>query len=107
MPTNATSILENIAASIEGAKLSKMFGCPCIKSPNGKACVLVWHDSLVVKPPKEDVEGLLKNGYEMFSPMEGGRAMNGWLVIPAEHSAKWQKLSEDAYEYVSALPKNK
>jgi hypothetical protein len=103
MATKAEDLFQKIGTSIPGAKLSKMFGCPCIKSPNGKASACIWKDSLVVKPPKDSVEDLLKSGYEMFAP-GGGRAMNGWVVIPPAQSAKWKGLMEEAYEYVAALP---
>ncbi len=103
----ALQAFEEIVAAIPDAKLSKMFGCPCIKSPNGKASSLIWQEKLVMKPPKDMVEDLLRSGYEMFAPMEGGRAMNGWIVIPKEQAAKWKGFVEDAYDYVNSLPKNK
>jgi hypothetical protein len=106
MATKAEEMFQKIGASIPDAKVSKMFGCPCIKSPNGKASVLLWRDNLVVKPPKESLEDMLKSGYEMFTPAEG-KSMNGWVVIPTAQSAKWKKLAEEAYDYVSALPANK
>ncbi len=107
MTKNALTIFEELAEAIPGAKLSKMFGCPCIKSPNGKASSLIWQDCLVVKPPKDTLEDLLRSGFPMFAPMEGGRAMNGWVVVPIEQSEKWKALAEDAYEYVNTLPANK
>jgi len=105
MAAKAEELFQKIGTSIPDAKLSKMFGCPCIKSPNGKASAALWRDNLIVKPPKESLEDLLKSGYEMFAPMEGGRPMNGWIVVPIEQSAKWKKMAEEAYEYVAALPK--
>lgn len=103
MAIKADEQFQKIGTSIPDAKLSKMFGCPCIKSPNGKASVLLWRENLVVKPPKELLEDLLKSGYEMFTPAEG-KSMNGWIVIPTAQSAKWKKFAEEAYEYVAALP---
>ena len=107
MSSKAEKQFQEICTSIPDAKLSKMFGCPCIKSPNGKASAALWKDNLIVKPPKETLEDLLRSGYEMFAPMEGGRAMNGWIVVPPAQSARWKKFAEDAYEYVAALPAKK
>jgi hypothetical protein len=103
MASKAESLFEEIGGGIPDAKLSKMFGCRCIKSPNGKASVLLWRENLVVKPPKESLEGLLKSGYEMFTPAEG-KSMNGWIVIPRDQSAKWKNFAQEAYEYVATLP---
>lgn len=106
MATKAEELFQRIGASIPDAKVSKMFGCPCIKSPNGKASVLLWRGNLVVKPAKESLENMLKSGYEMFTPTEG-KSMNGWVVIPTTQTGKWKKLAEEAYDYVSFLPANK
>ena len=96
---------KKIAENIPDAKLSNMFGCPCIKAPNGKAGAILWKDNLVVKPPKEEMESLLKSGYYQFAPMEGGRPMNGWIVIPADKASEWQSFAQQSYDAVKVLEK--
>ena len=93
-----------IAESIPDAKLSKMFGCPCIKAPNGKSGAMLWKDNLVVKFPKEKVEAQLKSGRQQFDPM-GGRPMKEWIVIPPEESASWQALAQKSHDAVKLLKK--
>lgn len=99
-------LFKEIAASIPDAKLSKMFGCPCIKAPNGKAGAMLWHQKLIVKPPKPELERLLKSGYEQFTPMEG-RPMSGWIVISADQSAQWPAFAQQSYDAVKLLEKKK
>ncbi|MEO6831992.1 MAG: hypothetical protein ABI378_06600 [Chitinophagaceae bacterium] len=105
--SKAEELFRKIANENPGAKLSKMFGCVCIKAPNGKAASLIKGDMLVVKPPKDRIEELLRSGFRMFSPMGEGRPMNGWIEIPFEQSDKWQDFAEEAYEFVQGLPGNK
>lgn len=104
---DALQLFTDIAGQNPDARLSKMFGCVCIKTPNGKAASLIWHDNLIVKPPKDRIEELLKSGYKMFAPMEGGRPMNGWIVVPAEEQDKWPAFAEEAFEFVRTLAGNK
>ena len=104
MATNATALFQQIAANIPDAKLSNMFGCPCIKAPNGKSGAMLWKGNLIVKPPKPELEPLLKSGYAVFSPMEG-RPMSGWIVIPIEESSKWEDFVNQSYEAVRLLKK--
>ncbi|WP_405877431.1 hypothetical protein OG747_02785 [Streptomyces sp. NBC_01384] len=55
-----------------GAKLSKMFGMPCLKDPNGKAFVGLHDGELVVRLHRdspEHAEALAVTGAHLFDPM--------------------------------------
>ncbi|WP_405887298.1 hypothetical protein OG762_02775 [Streptomyces sp. NBC_01136] len=57
-----------------GAKLSKMFGMPCLKDPNGKAFVGLHDGELVVRLHRdspEHAEALAVTGAHLFDPMGG------------------------------------
>ena len=103
MASNSEQLFEEIGNRIDDARMGKMFGCRCVKAPNGKAAILLWKDQLVVKPPKELLESYLREGYGMFTPADG-RAMNGWIVIPENKQAKWRHFAEEAFDFVRSLP---
>ncbi|WP_406176651.1 hypothetical protein [Streptomyces sp. NBC_00996] len=81
-----------------GAKLSKMFGMPCLKDPNGKAFVSLHEGALVVRlyrDTPEHAEALALAGAHLFDPM-GGRPMKDWVCVPLAASAQWLPLTEAA-----------
>ena len=58
-----------------------MFGCRGLRTGR-KFFAIWWHEQLVVKLPADRREELVKAGQaEVFEPMEGGRPMNGWVVL--------------------------
>jgi hypothetical protein len=100
---NYEELYQEIIAEIPEAKASKMFGVPCIKAPNGKACSGFHGKFITVKLAKNDqAEVLAWDGVRMFTPMEN-RPMNGWLEIPTHYSDKWTELAKKAFEYVKTL----
>jgi hypothetical protein len=101
--TKAEEQFHRIAASIPDVKEGKMFGALCIKAPNGKAGVMFYDDEMVFKLPAERLaEALGLPGAHMFDPA-GGRPMNGWVQVPAKHSAKWEPYARESMEFVRAL----
>ncbi len=104
MAVNTEELFQQIASKIPEAKLSSMFGCPCIKAPNGKAGAMLWKENLIVKPAAEQLDQMLGKGYSLFTPMEG-RPMGGWVVIPADQSKKWQAFAQESYDHVKTLEK--
>ncbi|MFD8008027.1 hypothetical protein [Streptomyces mirabilis] len=83
-----------------GARLSKMFGMPCLKDPNGKAFVGLHEGELVVRLHRdspEHAEALAVTGAHLFDPM-GGRPMKDWVCLPLAASARWPALAEAARE---------
>jgi hypothetical protein len=106
MASKSDTLFEEIAASLPGAVLGKMFGSRCIKAPNGKAGAILWRDQLVIKPSKAAFDDMVKSGYAPFSPSEG-KTMNGWVVIPEEQSDKWTAFAEQSYNEIKLLEKKK
>jgi hypothetical protein len=98
------ALFQQIADGLPGARLSNMFGCPCIKAPNGKAGAFAWRGQLIIKPAAAELAGMLQQGYEEFCPMEGGRPMKGWILVPEAQSEQWLALAEASYERASLLP---
>jgi hypothetical protein len=95
-------LYHKIAAGIPDGTESKMFGALCIKAPNGKAGVMFHSGDMIFKLEGNlQEEALALKGAKIFSP--GGRPMNGWVQVPAAHSAKWKKYAEQAMEYVKTI----
>ena len=60
---------------------------------------------LVLKLPRERVDGLIESGVaERFDPGHG-RPMKEWATIPPEQSRRWPKLADEAFEFVRSASK--
>jgi len=91
--TKEEELFHSIADELSDVKESKMFDALCIKTPNGKAGVMFWKDEMVFKLEEEMLSDTLNlKGCKMFDPI-GGRPMNGWVVVPYQHHAKWKELA--------------
>lgn len=85
-------------------KPGKMFGCDCIKTPNGKAAAMLWHDNIIVKLNEIDLAASLTiKGAKIFEPMEG-RPMNGWVQIPFSQKKEWELWLQKSIELVKTIP---
>lgn len=81
-----------------------MFGALCIKAANGKAGVMFYKENMVFKLPEKDMKKALQLADAcIFQP--GGRQMNGWVQLTAQHSDAWKKLAQNAMDYVKTLEK--
>lgn len=90
---NAEDYFIELAETIPGVKLGKMFGSLCMKTPNGKSAAMFWKDHIVVKLDGEDLQGALSLvGAKTFEPMEG-KTMNGWVQIPFDYKSKWKEFA--------------
>ncbi len=103
--TKAEELFSEIAKKIPGVKEGKMFGAPCMKTPNGKSAAMFWKDNIVVKLPDDEMKSALAlEGSKIFEPMEG-RPMGGWVQISFKHKDKWEKFAIISSEKVKLLPK--
>ncbi len=76
----------------------KMFGLPCLKRANGKIVAGLWKDGgLTVKlvDETEREQALAIPGASAFDPGMG-RTMREWVHVPAEQSARWAELVDQA-----------
>ncbi len=56
---------------------------------------------LVVKLPKERVDGLVASGVgQRFDPRHDGRLMKEWVTVPAKHAGHWEGLADEALAFV-------
>lgn len=79
---------------------SKMFGAPCLKTPEGKSAAMLWQESLVVKLKDDRLKEVLKlSGTRPFEPMEGKR-MKEWVLIPFSHKNRWKEFLVHSSAYV-------
>ncbi|MBS3914205.1 MAG: hypothetical protein KG003_06875 [Bacteroidetes bacterium] len=103
----AQELFDEICSSLESrAARSKMFGAPCMKTPNGKAAFCLYKEFLVVKlDTQTQNETLALDGVGMFSPMDG-RPMNGWVQVGMEYADKWKFLAEKSIDFVEKLEAN-
>ena|ERR1039458_5823746 len=103
--TNAEELFHSIAEELIDLKEGKMFGAMCIKTPNGKAVVMLWKDDLVVKlEGKMLSEALNLTGAKPFDPM-GGRPMKEWVQVPFKHHERWKELAMISTELVRRIIK--
>lgn len=83
-----------------GAKRSKMFGMPVLKT-GGKVFAGTFGDAMNFKLGPDDLEEARKQtGVEPFEPVKG-RAMKEWVLVPLAHAKRWSDLAEQAFSYVS------
>jgi len=102
--TTAESYFYQLTGEIQGIEAGKMFGAQCIKTPNGKAAAMFWHDNLIVKLTGEARdEAMSLDGTKFFDPMDG-RPMKEWIVVPFGYRDKWKELTELAVVYVRDIP---
>ena len=103
--TEAELYFIGLIKEIPDVKPGKMFGSLCLKTPNGKAGAMLWHDYLVVKLDGElFTEALNLKGAKVFEPMEG-RPMKQWVQIPFSHADKWKGLAIKSSASVALLKK--
>lgn len=103
--SKAEELYHEIADSLPEGKKSKMFGCPCVKAPNGKAAFIYWPkgDVVVFKLTGEaQKDALSLDGAQVFTPMDD-RPMNGWIQVPFHYAARWPELAKMSLEYVKTL----
>lgn len=101
--TKAREIFLQIANELPDGKLSKMFGCDCIKAPNGKAVCILRNEEMIFKMNGDyETEVLKLKGVHVFTPMEG-RPMNGWIEVPAMHAKRWMEFAERSMEIVKKI----
>jgi hypothetical protein len=101
---SAEKLFDELCTALESrASRGKMFGAPCMKTPNGKAAFCLYKDSLVIKLDKKtEKETLSWDRVKMFDPM-GGRPMNGWLQVGYEYATKWKALAKASIDFVEKL----
>ncbi len=108
--TQSEEFFIELAKQIPEVRLSKMFGSPCLKTPNGKSGAMLWKDDLVVKLSENQLgKALSLEGTRFFEPMEG-KLMKEWVQIPFTHKARWKEFALISIQSVSKIvkkPKNK
>lgn len=103
--TAAEDFFNELLKEIPDVKPGKMFGSLCMKTPNGKAGAMLWHDNIVVKLEGASFkEALGLDGAKTFEPMEG-RAMKEWVQIPFTHQGQWKKYALISSSSVALLKK--
>lgn len=108
MSTTPRAEYDNVVAEMVASspsKSSKMFGMPCLKNELGKAYAGFTEESMVFKLTNPaHAEALALSGAHLFDPGMGS-PMKEWVVVPAEHSARWLELARAAMKYVDGNTK--
>src|SRR5690349_4429144 len=76
----------------------KSFGSDAIKVDN-KIFAMMWHGDLVLKLPKQRVDGLIGAGTGKPFGAGKGRPMKEWVAIEPE-SKEWEALAREAMAFV-------
>ena len=85
-------------AGVTGVTAGKLFSSYGLKV-NGKIFAMFGRGRLVVKLPKERVDGLVSAGKgERFDPGHG-RVMKEWAAFESG-DAEWVELAQEAYQFV-------
>ncbi|HEX9057983.1 MAG TPA: hypothetical protein VF818_10675 [Ktedonobacterales bacterium] len=93
------AVAEELSATSPAVR-GMMFGMPCLKQ-GGKAFAGFFRDAMVFKlTGAAHREALELSGSHPFDPMEMGRPMKEWVVVPGEHAARWLALTRAAQQYV-------
>jgi hypothetical protein len=96
------AIAEELVASA-GALKGTMFGMPCLKH-SGKMFAGFFRDAMVFKlAVPAHTQALALAGAQLFDPSERGRPMKEWVIVPAEHTARWPEFARTALEYVAEI----
>jgi hypothetical protein len=96
-------VTEMVASS--PSKSSKMFGMPCLKNELGKAYAGFWQEAMVFKlTGASHAEALALSGAHLFDPGMGS-PMKAWVVVPADHAARWLEFAKAAMQYVDSVKK--
>lgn len=82
-----------------GVTQSKMFGAPGLKV-RGKVFAMLVKGRLVVKLPREQVDGLVASSRGQYFDPGHGRLMKEWVAVGPASQAMWLKLAREAKEYV-------
>jgi hypothetical protein len=103
MPSTPRAEYDNVVNEMVASspsKSSKMFGMPCLKNELGKAYAGFYQEAMVFKlTSPAHAEALALSGAQLFDPGMG-RPMKEWVVVPADHAARWLNLAKAAMKYV-------
>jgi TfoX/Sxy family transcriptional regulator of competence genes len=85
-------------AKVRDVSAGKLFSSYGLKV-NGKTFAMFGRGRLVLKLPKDRVDGLMSSGRaERFEPGPG-RIMKEWVALRGEES-EWVELAQEAYNFV-------
>ena len=89
---------------LPGASGRRAFGSEALKV-NGAIFAMVTNGHLVVKLPKERVEGLISDGSGAPFGSGTGRPMKEWVSVTVDDEETWLALAREAQHFVSSRPR--
>jgi TfoX/Sxy family transcriptional regulator of competence genes len=90
---------EDPAVTPPGAGKRGKFGESALKV-DGKIFAMISRGNLVVKLPRERVDGLVESGRGTHFDAGRGRVMKEWLAVPPGANRSWPKLADEARRFV-------
>jgi hypothetical protein len=70
-----------------------------------KIFAMLGSGHLIVKLPKERVDGLIEAGAaKRFDPRRDGRVMKEWATVPVDRRREWNKLVDEALQFAKSKP---
>jgi len=104
-PPEVVERFTQLAATLDGVEVRKMFGYPAAFA-GGNMAFGVFEDRIMLRLPEAERTALLAEGWQQFEPMPG-RPMREYLTLPADIAADpdqarpWMRKSAD---YARTLP---
>jgi len=83
-----------------GVKISRMFGSPALKDPDGKVFASLQKNGAMVfrlvRDTSEHEAALKLEGAELFDPSGKGKTIKDWVTVPHEFAGQWPAFAEAA-----------
>ena len=98
-------ICDALTAWHPDARVSKVFGMPCVKR-SGKVVLGLSRTGMVFKltDPADHARALSVPGAHLFDPSGRGEVFRQWVVVPPEQAGAWEELAYPALGQDHSVP---
>lgn len=113
-PSDAETLFEGLvqrfgadpSVTVPSADGKGAFGASALKV-DGRIFAMLSNGELVVKLPRERVDGLVTSGAGQPFDTGRGRVMKEWVAIALGDSQSWSSLAEEARNYVATAARRR
>lgn len=99
--TEAQEYFHLVGKSVKGGNAAKTFGHLSYAIGKKPFMFLNDEDTVVFKlTGKLNKEAMSLKGASYFDPMENGKGMSNWVVLPYKYRAHWEFYAKEAFKIV-------